>query len=226
MDYILFIVLFLNFRSRLCYLKRSVELGTGYWERKMDVKSLFLLFFKIHYSENLQQNSRKRLTINQTNGFLQRSFSECLTAGLDWNKLAEVRNIARHFYLHIHVFKRMLWKSVCVLYVHGISKGLRLNVTHINSVFTSCYLLSLKIITKQETFFSFTHILCLCILHFIYVTLKPVHFPQVPKSQRTCRNWMHAIVMVVTCIFLWISATVNYTRYTSVVRVSAQWCWL
>ena len=58
------------------------------------------------------------------------------------------------------------------------------------------------------------------ILHFIYGTLKPAHFPQMPY-----RNWMQLIVMAATCIFLWTSATANHTWYTSVVRVSKKRWW-
>ena len=50
-------------------------MGTGYWEREMDVKSFKPTVVHILYSQNLGIKSRKKLIMYKTNDFLKCSFS-------------------------------------------------------------------------------------------------------------------------------------------------------
>ena len=60
---------------------------------------------------------------------------------------------------------RLAWTKTCVLNAQGISKGVRLNVIHINSILKIFLSLTTSFVTQnhnkvqQKKFFSFNHVL-------------------------------------------------------------------
>ena len=88
-----------------------------------------------------------------------------------------------------------------VLITFNYILGMRLNVTNINSILI--ILTKLLVIFYHKKFFSLNHILCIYTLRYLYGTLKSVHFLKGLNSQIAC-------------------ISVNHTRYTSAMRVSAQ----
>ena len=59
------------------------------------------------------------------------------------------------------------------------------------------------------------------LIEHLWWLLLSAYFPHA-NTQMPSRNRMQSIIMVATCMFLQTSSTVNHTRYTSALGVSAQ----
>ena len=85
---------------------------------------------------------------------------------------------------------------------------------YFNNQTTSCYLLSVKIMTQF-----INHVLCLYILPVIYIAIKSAHFPH-SNTHLLCCNQVQSLVMIMTYV------SMIQCHFRPCAHLQTKWFWV